>query len=374
MYDIEFKNVCKNYGNGNVIDNLNLVIPEGQRLILLGPSGCGKTTILRMIAGLESVTSGDLYMGGKRVNDVDPGDRNVGMVFQNYALYPHMTVEKNILFGMEINKVPKDKQQESLNWALDVLGLTEYKKRLPKELSGGQRQRVALCRALVKKSPYFLLDEPLSNLDAQLRTMARAELVKVHELYHPTFVYVTHDQIEAMTIGQMIVIINKSVIQQYDTPNNIYNRPSNVFVAKFIGSPSMNIVDAEIEGDYLSVHGNKVLIRDDWKPVLKDEKEVKFGFRPDHMQFNYESGDIKVNTTYVENHGHQLCIALDLGGESVMATTDAFFEVKKEMFMAIDWDKVHFFDKKTELNIGYPEALTNKNNSIDFGSFNTKNE
>ena len=218
MNDIVFKNVCKSYdGKVNVIENLNLTIPAGQRLILLGPSGCGKSTILRMIAGLESITSGDLYMGGVRVNDIEPGDRDVAMVFQNYALYPHMTVNKNIQFGMEIAKVPKAERDKQTDWALEILGLSEYKERLPRQLSGGQRQRVALCRALVKKAPFFLLDEPLSNLDAQLRTSARAELVKIHEVYHPTFIYVTHDQIEAMTVGQNIVILDKSIIQQMAT-------------------------------------------------------------------------------------------------------------------------------------------------------------
>lgn len=370
MNDIEFRNVCKSYGKVEVIKNLNLHIDEAQRLILLGPSGCGKTTILRMIAGLESITSGDLLMGGQRVNDMEPGDRNVGMVFQNYALYPHMTVEQNILFGMKIAKVPKETQQKNLNWALDILGLSAYKNRLPKELSGGQRQRVALCRALVKKSPYFLLDEPLSNLDAQLRTMARAELVKVHELYHPTFIYVTHDQIEAMTIGQKIVIIDKSTIQQYDTPDNIYYRPKNTFVAKFIGSPSMNIVDAEINGDRLLVHGSAVSIRRDWLPILAGHSKVLFGFRPDHMVLNHKAGDIPVTVTYVENHGHQLCIALKMGEEQIMATTDPFYEIHPTLHFVVDWDKVHFFDRETTENIGYPDGIEKARKKLNMSEIN----
>lgn len=355
MNDITFKDICKNYGQTEIIKNLNLYIEQGQRLVLLGPSGCGKTTILRMIAGLEDITSGDLYMGEKRVNDIEPGDRNIAMVFQNYALYPHMTVEKNILFGMQIAKVSKEQQMSSLNWALDILGLSQLKARYPKELSGGQRQRVALCRALVKKAPYFLLDEPLSNLDAQLRTVARAELVKVHELYNPTFIYVTHDQVEAMTVGQKIVVIDKSVIQQYDTPDNIYNRPKNVFVAKFIGSPSMNVADGEVNGGQLIVNGKGVVIPEAWNKLIGSRKKIKFGMRPEHVILNRIDGDFGVNVDYIENHGNRLCIAFRLNENYMMATTDPSVPmICGELYFQLDWDKIHFFDFDSDENIGYP--------------------
>ena len=357
MNNIVFKDVCKNYGHVEVIKNLNLEIPEGQRLILLGPSGCGKTTILRMIAGLEKITSGDLYMGGARVNDVDPGDRDVAMVFQNYALYPHMTVEKNILFGLQVAKVAKEVQQERLDWALEILGLSHLRTRYPRELSGGQRQRVALCRALVKKAPYFLLDEPLSNLDAQLRTLARGELVKVHEVYHPTFVYVTHDQIEAMTIGQKIVVVDKSVIQQYDTPTNIYNRPANIFVAKFIGSPSMNVLEAPVEGGRLMVGGQGVEIPDSWRRRIGERQKVMLGIRPENIGLQAGSGDCPMQIDYVENHGNKLCIAFTLNGVMCMATADVSSAISTEMYLKIDWAKVHLFDCDTTENIGYPEDL-----------------
>lgn len=359
MNNIVFDNVCKSYGHVEVIKNLNLEIPDGQRLILLGPSGCGKTTILRMIAGLEDVTSGDLYMSGQRVNDVEPGDRNVAMVFQNYALYPHMTVENNILFGLQVAKVDKTLQQERLNWALDILGLSHLRTRYPRELSGGQRQRVALCRALVKKSPYFLLDEPLSNLDAQLRTLARGELVKVHEVYRPTFVYVTHDQIEAMTIGEKIVVVNKSVIQQYDTPSNIYNRPSNIFVAQFIGSPSMNVIDAGIDGDYLVIAGSRVKIPSAWRALIGERSEVKFGIRPENIKLTNGGGDIPMNVNYVENHGNRLCIAFNMNDTLYMATADISTSITKDTYIEIDWDKVHIFDAETSQNIGYPDCVPN---------------
>jgi ABC-type sugar transport system ATPase subunit len=355
MNNIVFKDVCKYYGKVEVIRNLNLEIPDGQRLILLGPSGCGKTTILRMISGLEKITSGDLYMGGQRANDVEPGDRNVAMVFQNYALYPHMTVANNILFGMQVAKVAKSEQNERLNWALNILGLTHLKDRFPRELSGGQRQRVALCRALVKKSPYFLLDEPLSNLDAQLRTLARGELVKVHEVYHPTFVYVTHDQIEAMTIGQKIVLIDKSIIQQFDTPSNIYNRPANVFVAKFIGSPSMNIVDADVDGNELVIEGQRIAIPDDWRRRIGERSKLKLGIRPENIRIQNGKGDCRMNIDYVENHGSLLCIAFKLNGVTCMATADVSAQITSETYFMIDWDKVHLFDCESTENIGYPE-------------------
>lgn len=357
MNDIVFENVCKSYdGKTNVIENLNLTIPAGQRMILLGPSGCGKSTILRMIAGLETVTSGNLYMGGKRINDVEPGDRDVSMVFQSYALYPHMTVKRNIQFGMEIAKVPKSERDERTDWALDILNLKEYKDRLPRQLSGGQRQRVALCRALVKKSPYFLLDEPLSNLDAQLRTSARAELVKIHEVYHPTFVYVTHDQIEAMTVGQQIVILDKSVIQQQGTPDEIYNSPANIFVAKFIGSPPMNIGDAEISNGRMYVGSDSVEIPPEWMEVIGTRKKIKFGIRPEHVEFSKGKGDIHINVTYTENHGNILCVAYQAAGNKMMASLDPFYKIENNLFMNIVWNKIHFFDAETEKNIGYPES------------------
>ena len=356
--DIVFEHVYKSYdGKVNVIDDLNLTIPSGQRMILLGPSGCGKSTILRMIAGLETVTGGDLYMGGQRMNDVEPGDRNVAMVFQNYALYPHMTVKRNIQFGMEIAKVPKEERDKQTDWALEILNLSEYKDRLPRQLSGGQRQRVALCRALVKKAPYFLLDEPLSNLDAQLRTAARAELVKIHEVYRPTFIYVTHDQIEAMTVGERIVILDKSIIQQLGSPDEIYNRPANVFVARFIGSPSMNICEAAVEDGRLCVGGVSAKIPEKWLALIGSRKKIKFGIRPEHVDFTRGEGDFPIQITYMENHGNQLVLAFNVEGNPMMATLDPFYQVESGLYLDIKWDKIHFFDADTDKNVGYPEGV-----------------
>ena len=233
MYSIEMKNVVKRFGKTEVIKGLNLSIKDGERLILLGSSGCGKSTILRMISGLETITSGELLLKGKLANNMDPGDRNIGMVFQNYALFPHMTVEKNISYGLRVNRIPEAEIKKRVADAVDILNLGGLEKRLPRELSGGQRQRVALARAIVKQSDFFLLDEPLSNLDAQLRGHARKELVKLHEMYGQTMIYVTHDQIEAMTVGQRIAVINNGKIQMLDTPHMVYHRPAN------ISSPSL---------------------------------------------------------------------------------------------------------------------------------------
>lgn len=355
MNEIVFKNVCKNYGNVEVIKNLNLTIPSGQRLVLLGPSGCGKSTTLRMIAGLESITSGDLFMGGERVNDLEPGDRNVAMVFQNYALYPHMTVGKNICFGMQISKVPKEEQEKRLKEALEILGLEPFRDRLPRELSGGQRQRVALARAIVKQSPYFLLDEPLSNLDAQLRTTARAELVKIHEVYQPTFVYVTHDQVEAMTIGHQIALMNENVIQQMDTPDVIYNRPVNTFVGKFIGSPSMNIVTARLDGGRIYLGETSAPVPEPWLEKLEGRTEVKFGLRPEHVQLSEKEGDFPCQVIYVENHGSRKCISFQVGKESYYMMTEADFETHDQMWLHINWRRAHFFDAQTQRNVGYPQ-------------------
>ena len=247
MKNIEFKAVKKKYDETTVIQELNFSIKEGERLVLLGPSGCGKTTTLRMIAGLEEISEGQLLMGGAVVNNVAPGKRNIAMVFQNYALFPHLSVWENITFGLKIQKLTEQEMAKRVKEALEILNLTGYENRKPKELSGGQKQRVALCRAIVKQSPYFLLDEPLSNLDAQLRQQARTELVKLHEIYKPTMIYVTHDQVEAMTIAQRIAIMNKGELQQIDTPENIYHRPANTFVASFIGTPPMNLFRGRLE-------------------------------------------------------------------------------------------------------------------------------
>ncbi|MBP2658468.1 MAG: Glycerol-3-phosphate-transporting ATPase, partial [Firmicutes bacterium] len=281
MNGIIFENVCKSYGETAVVKDLNMTIQEGERLILLGPSGCGKTTTLRMVAGLENITAGTLKMGGQVVNTVEPGARNIAMVFQNYALYPHMTIWENITFGLFIQKIPIEEIKARTEQALEILNLSGYEQRKPNELSGGQKQRVALCRSLVKQAPYFLLDEPLSNLDAQLRLQARTELVKIHNLYRPTFIYVTHDQVEAMTVGQRIAIMNQGALQQLDTPDVIYQHPANTFVASFIGSPPMNLLQGAFRDGALWIAGCRVNPPTKWHTLLAEHQELWIGIRLD---------------------------------------------------------------------------------------------
>jgi len=362
MYSISFRNVSKSFGKVKVIENLNLDIKKGERLILLGPSGCGKSTILRMISGLESITSGELYLNGRLANDIDSGDRNIAMVFQNYALYPHMTVSENVGYGLKINKVKKEERMQKVSEAIDILGLKSLENRYPRELSGGQRQRVALARAIVKKADFFLLDEPLSNLDAQLRGQARKELVKIHEMYNQTFVYVTHDQIEAMTIGQRIALLNKGHIQMLDTPHNVYHKPANIFVATFIGSPSMNVISACIEGRDIILGDEKVELPEIWLNQFASSKakSVKLGVRPDNIILSNSPGKYSVPVTirYVEDYGNRVGFYFNFGEEEVISImSEEMFSRGEKVYWNIDPAKLHFFDAETTNNIGYPQGL-----------------
>src|SRR6266705_219912 len=249
MGQIVLDHVTKVYpGNVKGIDDLSLDIADGEFMVLVGPSGCGKSTALRSIAGLEEITSGSISIGAQVVNDLPPKDRDIAMVFQNYALYPHMTVEQNLAFGLQQRKTPKDEIRRRVSDVAGLLGLEEYLKRKPAALSGGQRQRVAMGRAIVREPKAFLMDEPLSNLDAKLRVSMRAELARLHERLGVTTVYVTHDQVEAMTLGQRVAVLRDGLLQQFDTPQNLFHHPNNLFVAAFIGSPSMNLVDAQVDG------------------------------------------------------------------------------------------------------------------------------
>jgi ABC-type sugar transport system ATPase subunit len=357
MNGILFKNVCKAYNDNQVVHNLNLAVEQGERLILLGPSGCGKTTTLRMAAGLEAITSGTLNMGGKAVNDLEPGERNVAMVFQNYALYPHMTVWENITFGLTIQKVPREEINARVKTALEILNLTGYEQRKPKELSGGQKQRVALGRALVKQAPFFLLDEPLSNLDAQLRQQARTELVKIHELYRPTMMYVTHDQVEAMTVGQRIAIMNHGVLQQLDTPDNIYHKPANAFVASFIGIPPMNLIKGTFEDGAFWIAGTRLDIPTEWQPLVAQYSQLLLGLRPEHCLLTSQS--LFAGTAeFIEHLGSQHCIhvRLTLKGQKVLCMVPAEQAISQgPVNLSFSWKHVSLFDAASGQNIGYPK-------------------
>lgn len=362
MNSIEFRNVSKSFGKVEIINNLNLEIKKGERIILLGASGCGKSTILRMISGLETITSGELYLNNRLANDIDSGDRSIAMVFQNYALYPHMTIDENVGYGLRINKVKKEIANQRIAEAIKMLGLEGLENRYPRELSGGQRQRVALARAIVKKSDFFLLDEPLSNLDAQLRGYARKELVKIHEMYGQTFVYVTHDQIEAMTIGHRIALLDKGRLQMIDTPHNVYHKPANIFVAKFIGSPSMNILPSKIDGREIVLGEHRVELSEGWLNLIKQSKteEVTLGIRPENLHLSNTAGDISipVKIEYIEDYGNRVGFYFNIGGEEMISimSENIIFDTEK-VYWNIDPSRLHFFDGKTTESIGYPANL-----------------
>lgn len=357
--EIRFDEVSKSYGETEVVKSLNFTIREGERLILLGPSGCGKSTTLRMIAGLEPLTTGDLYMGGERVNDVPSGQRDIAMVFQNYALYPHMTVWQNITYGLRVQRVPKDEVKKRANEAVRMLKLEGYEDRLPKDLSGGQRQRVALARAIVKQSQYFLLDEPLSNLDAKLRATARKELVNIHEAYRQTFVYVTHDQVEAMTVGERIALMYEGELQMLDTPERVYHQPRNIFTATFIGSPPMNVIDVSIIDDVIQVEKQRLPLPLAWRRHLAgiSQKRLTFGVRPEHLSIDKEQKEHALCGTvkYVENHGDTYAVYVDIAGVEWIALHEYRNWTQGEtVYLTTESKRMHFFDQETTLSLGYP--------------------
>ncbi|MDR1943412.1 MAG: ABC transporter ATP-binding protein [Synergistaceae bacterium] len=357
MKNIVLKDICKSFGKTAVVKNLDMAIGSGEKIAILGPSGCGKSTILRMIAGLEDITSGELYLGGRKVNGVESGERNVSMVFQNYALFPHMTVEDNITYGLRANRVPTPEVGRRKSEVVKMLGLSGLERRKPRELSGGQRQRVALARAVAKRSNFLLLDEPLSNLDVQLREHARKELVKVHEKFGQTIVYVTHDQVEAMTLGDRIALLSEGVVKMLDTPQNVYNRPANVFTAKFIGSPSCNIVPAAREGNRVYIGKQSFPIGDAWRELLQEGRELYFGVRPENVKPRgvHCPGSIKGRVRYSENYGRNTSVFIEAEGEEFAALCEETdFCPGETAYMTFE-RRIHFFDRETGNSLGYPE-------------------
>lgn len=362
MASISLKNIYKIYpGDVTAVTDFNLEIENKEFIIFVGPSGCGKSTTLRMIAGLEEITKGELYIGDELVNDVAPKDRDIAMVFQNYALYPHMTVYKNMAFGLELRKIPKEEIRKRVTEAAKILDIEHLLERKPKALSGGQRQRVALGRAMVRNPQVFLLDEPLSNLDAKLRTAMRSEIIKLHKRLETTFIYVTHDQIEAMTMGDRIVVMKDGFIQQVDTPQNLYNYPCNLFVAGFIGAPQMNFLDAsvKVEGENIIVdfNGNYQFVLTGKKAEsLKAYagKDVVAGIRPEDLKIkiteelnNYKT---KAYVDITELMGSEIYVYFNCYGHKLICKTSADTVVKSdsEIEIAFDVNKMHFFDKETE--------------------------
>ncbi len=359
MASVTFQNVVKRFGDFTAISNMNLEIEDKEFLVLVGPSGCGKTTALRCLAGLEEVTEGKIFIGDKLVNDVPPKDRDIAMVFQSYALYPHMSVYDNMAFGLKMRKLPKDEIQRRVEKSANILGIENLLKRKPRELSGGQRQRVALGRAIVREPKVFLLDEPLSNLDAKLRVQTRAEISKIHHQLGTTFVYVTHDQTEAMTMANRIAVMNKGVLQQLDTPQVLYDKPANLFVAGFIGTPAMNFFNMKLvkEGDTIFVDNGEHKIK---IPKEKNEKlnrlvghEVIFGIRPDDIHNpDFSPADIhgervKAKVDVVELMGNEILVYLATDkGNNFVGRVDprSKYQIGESVEVTFNMDNCHIFD------------------------------
>ncbi len=368
MAGLSLKNIEKKYSNGFVaVPDFNLEIDDKEFIIFVGPSGCGKSTTLRMIAGLEEITGGELYIDGQLMNDVAPKDRDIAMVFQNYALYPHMTVYDNMAFGLKLRKTPKAEIDSRVQEAAKILDIAHLLDRKPKALSGGQRQRVAMGRAIVREPKVFLMDEPLSNLDAKLRVQMRTEISKLHKRLETTFIYVTHDQTEAMTLGTRIVVLKDGLIMQVDSPQNLYYKPQNLFVAGFIGSPQMNFLPVQIREEGANIlaecKGNVFVVPAEKASVLKDKgyvgKEVVMGIRPENIhasQMFIETANNATVTALVdvtEMLGAEKYLYLKLDEIPFTARVESRnnADAGDKIELALDMNRAHFFDKETELTI-----------------------
>ena len=364
MATVTFEHVNKQYGDFLAVNDLNLEIGDGEFMVLVGPSGCGKTTSLRMIAGLEEITSGTLRIGDRVVNDVPPKDRDIAMVFQSYALYPHMSVRENLAFGLKLRKVPKPEIERRVNEAAETIQLQKLLDRKPKELSGGQRQRVALGRAIVREPAVFLMDEPLSNLDAKLRVQTRAEIARLHQRLETTMVYVTHDQVEAMTMGTRIAVMNEGLLQQVGTPQKLYDEPINRFVAGFIGSPSMNFVEVTVDGKDDTA---RLVGPGDWAVATPTRlrgiagdiagKKLVAGFRPEHLEIGdagSDSASFQARADVVEYLGHEELLHVNAANQDIVAIVDSEHRVRPGdiIKLTLPLSKLHLFDDETG------EALT----------------
>ena len=362
MARVAFENVVKQFGDVIAVNNLNIDVADKEFLVLVGPSGCGKTTALRCLAGLEEISSGAIKIDDRVVNDVAPKDRDIAMVFQSYALYPHLSVYDNMAFGLKLRKLPKDEIKRRVQEAADILGIQDLLGRKPRQLSGGQRQRVAVGRAIVREPKVFLFDEPLSNLDAKLRVAMRAEINKLHQRLQTTFIYVTHDQTEAMTMASRIAVINKGVLQQLDTPQHLYDHPNNLFVAGFIGSPAMNFFPGKLRKD-----GNKLVVdTGDFTvtiPAKKSKpfeghagKDVIFGIRPenihdvDFVPSNIDAEKVAVKVDVTELMGNEIFLYLVSGKNTFVARVDprSKLHIGEQASVAFNMDNFHIFDAATE--------------------------
>jgi len=352
MSTVTFDHVFKRYGDVTAVQDLNLEIGDGEFMVLVGPSGCGKTTSLRMIAGLEEISDGNLRIGDRVVNDVAPKDRDIAMVFQSYALYPHMSVRDNLAFGLKLRKVPKADIDKRIQETARILQLEKLLERKPKELSGGQRQRVALGRAIVREPAVFLMDEPLSNLDAKLRVQTRAEIARLHQRLGVTTVYVTHDQTEAMTMGTRIAVMSRGVLQQVGPPQELYDHPKNLFVAGFIGSPAMNFIDVEPGDNALSSEGFKFPLDSRYRDSVANAGSKSFvaGFRPEHLdlaELNEPHATIRGKAEVVEYLGNEELLHVDVNGREIVAIVDSEHRVRPGdiVDLQLPLDKLHLFDR-----------------------------
>jgi multiple sugar transport system ATP-binding protein len=363
MAEVTFHHVKKVYGPVTVIPDLSLDIQDHEFMVLVGPSGCGKSTALRMIAGLEEITSGDIEIGHRVVNEVPPKDRDIAMVFQSYALYPHMTVRENLEFGLKIRKTPKAEMDRMVNEAAQILGITEFLDRKPKQLSGGQRQRVALGRAIVRKPAVFLFDEPLSNLDAKLRVQMRAEISTLQKRLQTTTVYVTHDQVEAMTMGDRMAVMSKGELQQVGTPLEVYEQPANLFVASFIGTPPMNFVPATLTdgGATIAASGFKMPVPEPFRAAAagREGMKVVLGIRPENVREASRDGGaetvrVTAKVEFVEPLGHEVIVHGRVGDELIVAKVDPHRspQIGSTIDLVIEVGAAHLFDAATEKRLG----------------------
>ncbi len=376
MARVQLAHIWKRYGNNSVVKDFNLDIQDKEFVVFVGPSGCGKTTTLRMIAGLEDISDGDLLIGEKKVNDVAPKDRDIAMVFQNYALYPHMSVYQNMAFGLKLRKFPKSEIDSRVRDAAKILDIEHLLDRKPKALSGGQRQRVALGRAIVREPQVFLMDEPLSNLDAKLRVQMRAEIRKLHQRIQTTMIYVTHDQTEAMTMGDRIVVMKDGIVQQCDTPQRVYNHPANMFVAGFIGSPAMNFLRGEVSQEssqlYFRTAGLSILLPSGRFNVLRDQgligSNVILGVRPEDLHneevfsTTYPEASFNAKVEVVENMGSEEYLHVSAASQNLIARVNSRFQYHPgaELQLTMDMNKVHLFHTETEQSILFSEAELQK--------------
>lgn len=352
MSEVQLKNVSKSYDkNTKVIKDVNLTIKDKEFLVLVGSSGCGKSTVLRMIAGLETITEGEILIDGKVVNNLHPKDRDIAFVFQNYALYPHMSVYDNIAFPLKMRNFDKKTIDEKVKNAAEILNLTDLLKRKPKQLSGGQRQRVALGRAIVRNPKVFLMDEPLSNLDVKLRVQMRSEIKKLHEKLQTTFIYVTHDQTEALTMGDRIAIIDKGVIQQVDTPDNIYQNPDNMFVAGFLGSPAMNFIPVDVNDGAIRINDHFVYLREDARPVFGNQRKLILGIRPEKMCVLSPYFSLKVDVDLWEILGSEKIAYFYLNNQKCCAKFPAEIQTRDKIVLRISFNDVFYFDAETTKRI-----------------------